>query len=60
MRDTWILESRIDQQGGAEVSPLLVELLLLRILSSAHPHGFLRSVKITQESKSGVGRDICH
>ena len=40
-RDGWILESRVDQQGGGEAGPLLVELLLLRILSSAHLRGLL-------------------
>ena len=34
-RDGWILESRIDKQGGTEVSPLLVQHLLSLILSSA-------------------------
>ena len=33
VRDGWILESRIDRQGGAEVVPLLVDLMLSRILS---------------------------
>ena len=54
-RDGWILESRIDQQGVAEVSPLLVDILMLHILSSSCPHGFLRSMDITQESRSGGG-----
>ena len=48
-------ESRIDQQGGTEVSPLLVQPLLPHILSSAHPHGFLNSVEIMQERSSGGG-----
>ena len=59
-RDGQILENRVDQQGGAEVSPLLVELLLSHILSSSCSHGFLRSVEITQERRSGGGREICH
>ena len=59
-RDGWILESRIDRQGGTEVGPLLVQPLLSHILSSAGKHGFLRSVEITQESSSGGGREICH
>ena len=54
-RDGWILEIRIDQQGGTEVIPLLVHPLLSHILSSAHSHGFLRSVDIIQESSSGSG-----
>ena len=49
-RDGWILESRIDQQGGTEVGPLLVKPLPSRILNSASSHGFLHSVEITQES----------
>ena len=47
-RDGWILESRVDWQGVAEVGPLLVDLLLSGILNSACPHGFLRSVDITK------------
>ena len=49
-RDGWILESRIDQQGGTEVGPLPIQPLLSRILSSAGLHGVLRSADITQES----------
>ena len=56
----WILESRIDRQGGTEVSPLPVQPLLSCILSSARLHGFLRRVEITLESSSGGGREICH
>ena len=48
VRDPRILESRVDSQGGAEVGPLLVELLLSRILSSALSHSFLLSVEIIQ------------
>ena len=59
-RDGWILESRIDQQGGTEVGPLPIHPLLLRILSSAGSHGVLRSVEIIQESSSSGGREICH
>ena len=59
-RDGWILESRIDRQGGTEVGPLPVQPLMLRILSSAGSHGFLHSVEITQESSSRGGREICH
>ena len=33
-RDGWILEISIDQQGGTEVAPLLVEILLSSILCS--------------------------
>ena len=47
-RDGWILESRIDRQGGIEVDPLPVQPLMLHILSSAGLHGFLCSVEITQ------------
>ena len=59
-RDGWILDSRIERQGGIEFVPLLVQPLLSRILSSAGWHGFLRSVDITQESSSGRGREIFH
>ena len=51
-REGWILEIRIDQQGVTEVSPLLVQPLMLRILSSACSQGFLRIMDITQESSS--------
>ena len=59
-RDGWILESRIDQQGGTGVGSLPVQPLLSRILSSDGSHGLLRSVDITQESSSGGRREICH
>ena len=59
-RDRCILESRIDRQGGAEVSPLPVQPLMSRILSSSGLLGLLRSVDITHESSSSVGREICH
>ena len=59
-RDGWILESRIDLEGGAEVAPLLVELLLAGILCFFRPIGFLCSVEITQESRSGGGRESFH
>ena len=59
-RDGWILESRIDQRGGTEVGPLLVQPPLPRILSSAGLHRVLRSVDITQESSSKGGREIYH
>ena len=49
-------KSRIDQQGGTEVSPLLLQPLLTHILSSARPHGLLSSVEIMQESSSDGGR----
>ena len=49
----WILESRIEWQGGTEVSPLLVQPLLSLILSIDRLYGFLRSVDIMQESSSG-------
>ena len=52
-RDGWILENKIYQQGGKEVSPLLVQTLMSFILSIALSHGFLRSVDITQEISSG-------
>ena len=58
--DGWILESRIDQQGVAEVVLLPVQPLLSLILISASSHGFLRIVQITQESSSVFGRKICH
>ena len=54
----WILESRIDLEVGAEVAPLLVEPLLVSILCSSQLHGFMRSVEIMQESRSGDGREI--
>ena len=59
-RDGWILESRIDQQGGTEFGPLPVQPLLSRILSSAGPHSVLCSVDIMQGSSSRGGRKICH
>ena len=59
-RDGWILESRIDREGGVEVAPLRVELLLMSILCSSRLHGFLCSVEIMQESRSGARREICH
>ena len=65
-KDGWILESRIDIEvgaevaGGTEVDPLLVEPLLARILCSSRLHGLLRSVEITQESRSGGRRESCH
>ena len=58
-RDGWILESRIDQQGGTEVGPLPVQPLLSRILSSAGSQGFLRSVEVKQKNSSRRGREIC-
>ena len=58
-RDGWILESRLDQQIGSEVGLIMVELLLFSsILSSARSHGFLRSMEITQESRSGDKREL--
>ena len=57
-RDEWILENRIDIKGGAEVAPLLVDILLASILCSSHLYGFLHSVEITQEIRSGGGRKI--
>ena len=59
-RDKLILERRIDIEGGTEVSPLIVESLMARILCSYLSHGFLRSVDITQEIRSGGGRESCH
>ena len=59
-RDGWILESRIDQQGGTEVVPLPVQPLLSRILSSNGSHGILRIVEIMQEISYRGGREICH
>ena len=56
----WILDSRIERQGGTEFVPLLVQTLLSHILISAGWHGFLHIVDITQESSSGGGREICH
>ena len=60
MRDGWILESRIDQEIGAEVTPFLVDLLMLSILCSSRLYGFLHSVDIMQESRFSGGKDICH
>ena len=40
-RDGWILEIRIDQNGGKEVSTLPVQSLLSQFLSSACLYGFL-------------------
>ena len=59
-RNGWILESRIDLKGGAEVAPLLVELLLAIILCSPRSHGFLRSVEIREESRSSGRRENLH
>ena len=59
-RDGWILEIRIDQQGGTGVDPLPLQLLLSCILSSAGSHSFLHSIEITQESSFGGRREICH
>ena len=56
----WILEIRIDREGSAEVTPLLVEILLGSILCSYRSYSFLRSVEITQEIRSGDGREIFH
>ena len=55
VRDRCISEIRIYQQGGTEVSPLPIQPLLFHILSSACPHGLLRSMDIMQESISGGG-----
>ena len=44
-RDVWILESRINRQGGTELGPLPVQPLLSHILSSSGLYGFLRSVE---------------
>ena len=60
VRGGWILESRIDQQGGTEVGPLSVQPLLSCILRGAGSHSFLRSVEITQESSSSGKREIFH
>ena len=59
-RDGWILESRIDQQGGTEVGPLSVQPLLSCILRGAGSHSFLRSVEIAQESISDDRSQIYH
>ena len=56
----WILDSRIDLQGGTEVGPLTVQPMMSCILISVGSHLFLRSVEIIQEISSGDGRDICH
>ena len=59
-RDGWILDSRIDQQGGTEVGILPEQPLMSRILSSASLHIFLRNVDITQEISPGSRREIYH
>ena len=59
-RDRWILESRTDHEDGAEVAPLLVEILLMITLCSYRLHRFLRIVEITQESRYGGRREIFH
>ena len=59
-REGWILESRADRQGGAEIGPLPVEFLLTRILCIPWSHGFLRSVKIMHESSCGGREQSCH
>ena len=60
VRNGWIIESNIYQQGGTEVGPLTVQPLLSRILSIAGLHGFLRSVEIAQESISDDRSQIYH
>ena len=60
LREGCILESRADQQGGAEVGPLPVQSLLARILCISWTHGFLRSIEIMHESSCGVRRHSCH
>ena len=57
-REKWILESRIDCEGGAEVASLTVDLLTASILCSSRSHGFLRIAEITQESRSVGGMEI--
>ena len=59
-RDGRILEIRIYREGGAEVAPLLVEILLASILYSSRSNGFLRIVEITRESRFGGKREIFH
>ena len=59
-RKGWILVIRIDCEGGAEVSPLPVKLLLAIILCSYRLHRFLGSADITQERRSGGRREIFH
>ena len=59
-REGWILESRIDQQGGTEVYTLLVQHVLSCILSSACLHGFLQNVDITHETICGGKYIILH
>ena len=59
-REGQILESRADQQGGAEIVPLPVESLLARILCSSCSHGFLHSVEITHEISCGGRGQSCH
>ena len=54
------MESRVDFEGVAEVAPLLVEPLLEKILCSSRFDGLLSGVEITQESRSGGGREIFH
>ena len=54
-RGRWIFESSIDQQGGAEVIPLFLKLLMSRILSSYHSYDSLCSVDIMQEISSITG-----
>ena len=51
-RDGWLLESRIDRQGGIEIGSLLVQHLLSRIQSRACSCGFLHSAEIMQEISS--------
>ena len=43
-KNGWILDGIIDQQGGTEVVPLLVQPLLYCILSISSSRGFLCSV----------------
>ena len=57
-RDGLILEIRIDCKGDAESKTLLVEILLESIMCISLSNVFLRRVEITQESRSGDGRQI--
>ena len=41
LKEEWILDSRMDQQGGAEVIPLPAHPKILRILCSLYTHDFL-------------------
>ena len=57
-RDGWILESRIERQGGIEFVPLMVQPLLSHILSSAGWHSFLHRGKYFRQREGDMPRTV--